>query len=100
MNISLLYFDFPFWRAEVARISLFMSDIDFKDLRISSDEFQRVKKNGKLDNGTIVPFHQFPCLIVDNVSIAQTSGIIRFCGKVSGLYSLNDNTRKVHQCDY
>ena len=32
MKISLIYFDFPFWRAEVARLSLFIGNIDFKDL--------------------------------------------------------------------
>lgn len=86
MKISFIYFDFPFWRAEVARLSLFIGNIDFKDLRISSEEFQRVKNIGKLDNGIIVPFHQLPCLIIDNNSIAQTGGIARLCGKLSNLY--------------
>ena len=47
MKISLIYFDFPFWRAEVARLSLFIGNIDFQDLRISSEEFQRVKNIGR-----------------------------------------------------
>lgn len=91
MKISIIYFNFPFWRAEVARISLFIGDINFEDIRISSDEFQRVKKYGKLDNGIIIPFHQLPCLIVDDTSIAQTAGIARFCGKLSNLYPKNNN---------
>ena len=91
MKISLIYFDFPFWRAEVARLSLFIGNIEFEDVRITSDEFQRVKSNGQLDNGIKIPFNQLPCLVVDNISIAQTGGIARFCGKLANLYPQNDN---------
>ena len=58
MNLSLIYFDFPFWRAEVSRIALHIGNIEFNDLRISREEFIRVKVSGKLDNGIIIPFHQ------------------------------------------
>jgi glutathione S-transferase len=91
MKISLIYFDFPFWRAEIARISLFIGNIEFEDVRITSDEFQRVKSDGQLDNGIKIPFNQLPCLIIDKVSIAQTAGIARFCGKLSNLYPQNNN---------
>jgi len=91
LKISLIYTDFPFWRAEIARISLFMGNIEFEDLRITSEEFQRVKINGQLDNGIKIPFHQLPCLVIDKVSIAQTGGIARFCGKLSNLYPINNN---------
>ena len=56
MNITLIYLDFPFWRAEVSRIALFMGGVDFNDRRIGSEEFQRVKANGYLDDGTLMPF--------------------------------------------
>ena len=91
MKLTLVYFDVPFWRAEVARLSLYIGKIDYEDRRITFDEFQRVKANGKLDDDTLIPFHQFPCLIVDGVSIAQTGAIARFCGKLSGLYPQNDD---------
>ena len=39
MKISLIYFDFPFWRAEIARLSLYLGNIEFEDLRITSEEF-------------------------------------------------------------
>ena len=91
MDISLIYFNFPFWRAEMARISLFLGNIKFEDKRITSEEFQRVKKNGCLDNGTIIPFHQLPCLKVNDLVVAQTAGISRFCGKLSNLYPKNDD---------
>lgn len=91
MELSFIYFDFPFWRAEVGKIALFFKDIDFENRKITREEFQRVKIHGKLDDGTIIPFHQFPCLIVDGMSIAQTAGIARFCGKLSGIYPQHDH---------
>ena len=98
MRITLIYFDFPFWRAEISRIALFIGAIDFQDLRINYEEFGRVKSNGHLDNGTNIPFHQLPCLVVDNISIAQSAGIARYCGKLSGLYPVN-NAIKAAQID-
>ena len=32
MNLSLIYFDFPFWRAEVSRIVLNIGKIKFNDI--------------------------------------------------------------------
>ena len=81
LKLTFIYFDFPFWRAEVVRIALYYGDIEFDDLRITREEFLRTKEKGHLDDGTIIPFHQFPCLLVDGVPIAQTGGIARFCGK-------------------
>ena len=52
MKISIIYFDFPFWRAEIARLSLFIGNIEFDDVRITSEEFQRVKKNEKFENSS------------------------------------------------
>ena len=98
MKISLIYFDFPFWRAEIARLSLYIGNIEFEDLRITSDEFQRVKSDGQLDNGIKIPFNQLPCLVVDKVSIAQTGGIARFCGKLANLYP-EDNNLKAAKID-
>jgi len=91
MNISIIYFNFPFWRAEVSRIALHIGKIKYDDIRVERDEFMRARSSGKLDNGTIIPFHQLPCLIVDNESIGQTAGIARYCGKLSGLYPSDDN---------
>ena len=91
MNISIIYFNFPFWRAEVSRIALNIGKIKYDDIRVDRDEFIRVRSSGKLDNGTIIPFHQLPCLVVDNESIGQTAGIARYCGKLSGLYPSDDN---------
>jgi len=86
MKLKLIYFDMPFWRAEVARLPLFMSNIDFEDFRITSDDNQFIKENGKLKDGTIIPFRQLPVLVLKGQSIAQTGAIARICGKISGMY--------------
>ena len=91
MKIKLIYFNFPFWRAEISRISLFYGDIPFEDVRISSDDFAYVKISGTLPDGTVIPTKALPCLSVDGVSFCQTGAIARFCGKLSGLYPNENN---------
>ncbi len=86
MKIKLIYFDMPFWRAEIARLSLFMSNIEFEDFRITSEDNSYLKENGKLKDGTSIPFRQLPVLVIDGQSIAQTGAIARICGKISGMY--------------
>ena len=36
MNISLIYLNFPFWRAEVSRISLFLSNNESNSRDVNS----------------------------------------------------------------
>ncbi len=90
MKIKLIYLNIPFWRAEIGRIALYIGNIDFEDVRISRDEFLRSRKTGELDDGTVIPFRQIPCLNIDGKSINQTGGISRFCGKISGLYPIEN----------
>ena len=91
MNITLIYLDYPFWRIELARIPLFIGNISFNDKRITLEEFRSAKETGFLKDGTKLPFHQIPCLVVDGVPIAQTGAIARFCGKLSRLYPTEDS---------
>ena len=86
MKLKLIYFDMPFWRAEIARLCLFISDIEFEDFRITSKDNSYLKENGKLIDGTIIPFRQLPVLVIEGQSIAQTGAIARICGKISGMY--------------
>ena len=88
--IKIYYSHTPFWRAEVLRVSLFISSIPFEDVRISREEFINMIKTGYLPNGKKVPFHQLPVIEVDGEIIGQTGAIARYCGKISNLYS-NDN---------
>ena len=68
------------------RVSLFLGNIPFEDVRISKEEFREVILTGKLRNGMSVPFHQLPVLEIDGRIIGQTAGIARFCGKIAKLY--------------
>ena len=88
--IKIYYTKTPFWRAEVLRVSLYISDIPFEDIRITRDEFITVIKTGFLPNGKKVPFHQLPVIEIDNKIIGQTGAIARYCGKISNHYSNND----------
>ena len=85
--IKIYYSHLPFWRAEVLRVSLFIRDIPFEDIRISREEFVHLIKTGFLPNGKRSPFHQLPVIEVDDKIIGQTGAIARYCGKVSNLYS-------------
>ena len=88
--IKIYYSHTPFWRAEVLRVSLFISNTPFEDVRITREEFINMIKTGYLPNGKKVPFHQLPVIEVDGEIIGQTGAIARYCGKISNLYS-NDN---------
>ena len=65
MQLRFIYTNMPFWRAEVSRIALFIGDVEFEDLRIDRAEFLRAKESGKLDDGTVMPSHQMPVLVVE-----------------------------------
>jgi prostaglandin-H2 D-isomerase / glutathione transferase len=85
--IKIYYSHTPFWRAEVLRVTLYISGTPFEDVRISREEFINMIKTGFLPNGKKVPFHQLPVIEVDGKIIGQTGAIARYCGKVSNLYS-------------
>ena len=86
MDIKIIYFDLPFWRAEISRLPLFIANIDFEDFRPSDDEWDYAKENGKMKDGTIIPFSELPVLSINGESIAQTMAIARICGKLGGMY--------------
>jgi len=91
MNIKLYYFNIPFWRAEVSRLTLFIGAIPFKDIRLKEETYNEFKLTGKLPNGKFPPFRQLPVLEVDGKLIAQTGAIARYCGKLTGLYPTNND---------
>ena len=86
MQLKLIYFDQPFWRAEIARLCLFISDIEFEDYRITNEDLNDIKENGELSDGTVIPFRQLPVLVIEGQSIAQTGAIARICGKIADMY--------------
>ena len=90
MNLKIYYSHKPFWRAEVLRVSLFIGNIQFEDVRITKEEFTEVILTGKLRKAIIIPFHQLPVLEVNGQIIGQTGSLARYCGKLSNLYPKDD----------
>jgi len=86
VDIKIIYFDLPFWRAEISRLPLFIANIKFDDVRPSDDDWDYAKENGKMKDGTIIPFRELPVLLINGQSIAQTMAIARICGKLGGMY--------------
>tara|TARA_B110000305_G_C19298289_1_gene567793 strand:+ start:350 stop:1042 length:693 start_codon:yes stop_codon:yes gene_type:complete len=86
LDLKLIYFNLPFWRAEISRLPLFIANIDFEDFRPSNEEWDYAKVNGKMRDGTIIPFRELPVLSINGQSVAQTMAIARICGKLGGMY--------------
>ncbi len=84
MKLELIYPNFPFWRAEVSRLALYIGDVPFSNIHPSREEYADLKKK-------VLPFGQVPVLKVDGKVIGQTGAIARFCGKLTGLYPTEDH---------
>ncbi|MEC7985386.1 MAG: glutathione S-transferase [Myxococcota bacterium] len=80
MELELIYFNFPFWRAEVPRLTLHLGGVPFRDTRVSGKEFGSMRADGKL------PFRQVPILRVDGRVLTQAATIARFCGRLTDMY--------------
>lgn len=83
-NIRLVYFNFPFWRVDICKIALAIGKIPYENRIISRKYFIKNKETDEF------PFGQVPVLIFKKIKIAQTGAMIRFCGKLSGLYPKDD----------
>ena len=77
-QLKLTYFDFHGGRAEPARLAMAIGGIAFEDHRFAHAEFANVRKT--------TPFGQVPTLQVDGVQITQCDSILRYAGKLAGLY--------------
>lgn len=77
-QLKLTYFDFHGGRAEPARLALHIGGIAFEDHRFSFPEFAEVRKP--------TPFGQVPVLQVNGVQVTQCDSILRYVGKLAGLY--------------
>jgi glutathione S-transferase len=84
MTLRLTYFDFPFWRAETSRLALHIGGVPFEDVRPDRETFRARKAEGGY------PYGQLPVLEVDGVAIAQSAAIAVYCGKLAGLYPIDD----------
>ncbi|MBR7791166.1 glutathione S-transferase family protein [Undibacterium sp. FT147W] len=77
-QLKLTYFDFHGGRGEPARLALALGGVAFEDHRFSYPEFADVRK--------ATPFGQVPVLEVDGVQLTQCDAILRYAGKLAGLY--------------
>ncbi|MEI8029231.1 MAG: glutathione S-transferase family protein [Comamonadaceae bacterium] len=77
-QLKLTYFDTHGGRAEPARLALAIGGIAFEDHRFTFPEFAEVRK--------ATPFGQVPTLQVDGVQVTQCDSILRYAGKLAGLY--------------
>jgi glutathione S-transferase len=77
-QLTLTYFDIHGGRAEPARLALAIGGITFEDQRFGFPEFAEVRKT--------TPFGQVPTLEVDGVQVTQCDAILRYAGKLAGLY--------------
>lgn len=80
-QLKLSYFDFHGGRAEPVRLALHIGAIAFEDHRFSFAQFAEVRKS--------TPFGQVPTLMVDGVQVTQCDSILRYAGKLAGLYPLD-----------
>jgi len=77
-QLKLTYFDVHGGRGEPVRLALAIGGIAFEDHRFSFAEFPEVRKT--------TPFGQVPTLEVDGVTVTQCDAMLRYAGKLAGLY--------------
>jgi len=82
-NSKLIYFGIP-GRAEAIRLALAISGVEFEDKRIPFPVWGKVKPT--------TPWGTVPVLeLADGSQLAQARSILRFVGKHTGLYPINDD---------
>lgn len=77
-QLKLHYFDFHGGRAEPVRLALHIGGIAFEDHRFTFPEFAEFRKT--------TPFGQVPTLEVDGLHLTQCDAMLRYAGKLAGLY--------------
>ncbi len=80
-QLKLTYFDIHGGRAEPVRLALHIGGIPFEDHRFTFAQFAEVRES--------TPFGQVPTLTVDGVQVTQCDSILRYAGKLAGLYPLD-----------
>ncbi len=81
-KFKLTYFDFNGGRGESIRIAFHAAGVDFEDHRISFEEFTKTRGDMR--------FTCSPELEVDGVTVTQSNSMLRYVGKMAGLYPEDD----------
>jgi len=79
---KLTYFDFDGGRGQPIRVALHAAGIEFVDNRLSFAEFGEMRESTR--------FSALPVLNIDNEAVTQSSAILRYVGKMAGLYPADD----------
>ena len=86
-SLRLRYLEFP-GRAQAIRDTLRIGHIDFVDERLTIDQFHDCRTAGEF------PFGGIPVLVIetsdDKQCVAQSNAILRFAGRLTGLYPIDD----------
>jgi glutathione S-transferase len=90
ITLRLRYFPFP-GRAAAIRDTLRIGGVAFEDVHVPADRFREQKAAG------VLPFGSLPVLDVETpggmVCAAQSNAILRFAGRHTGLYPIDDPVR-------
>lgn len=81
--MKLYYFDI-YGRAEPMRMLLWHAKQAFEDVRLSPEDFAKLKGEGKFE------FGQVPALEIDGKTYTQTAAILRLLGRKFGYYPIDD----------
>jgi len=66
------------------RLACALGNVTYRDLYIKGEAFKKAKADG------LIPYGQMPVLFVDGAPIAQSLSILRYIGKIGGLYPTDD----------
>lgn len=81
-RFKLTYFDIDGGRGEPIRLALHIGGIDFEDVRLKSPEFREARQSFR--------FQALPVLEIDRQPITQSNALVRYVGKLAGLYPTED----------
>jgi len=81
-RFKLTYFDIDGGRGESIRIAFHIGGIDFEDVRVKGPEFREARQSFR--------FHALPVLEIDGRQVSQSNALLRYVGKLAGLYPADD----------
>jgi glutathione S-transferase len=81
-KLVLTYFDFDGGRGEPARLALYLGGVAFEDRRVGTKDWPALRDK--------TPFQGLPTLEADDRLVTQSNSILRYVGKLAGLYPRDD----------